>query len=416
MYLSKHQGGNSVSSVEQGDPNDTKRWKKDVLEAYLGVTLKRLVLNRPGSLRRNLPPAGTIHPLTYRTRSVRPGHEIPPAVVDTVTSLALAIDAKDHYTQGHSQKVSAYAVMIAQALNMNQEEVEEIRLAGLLHDIGKVGIPEIILEQVRPARFRRMGNDENAHALGAKILEPLEAMNLIRLMVRHHHEFYDGTGYPDRLRWREDPLWSAGHRDCRRLRYDHVRTHLQEAAHARKKRFPSCSAVPPLSSIPKSSACSSKPCAALRKVICQRRDWPQPDRSKNLPRFSSISIAIRRNHTCPNRRPLLRNLPISCDSDLACIQSAYIFEVKDASGNREMDGRRRVSRRNAFGACCRIRCRPETQFRARAMEMLLGALGSCSAVDVVVILEKKRRNLDRSKLKFPESARRSHQRSGRKST
>src|SRR6202041_556121 len=75
---------------------------------------------------------------------------LPPAVVDTVTSLALAIDAKDHYTQGHSQKVSAYAVMIAQALNLNQKEVEEIRLAGLLHDIGKVGIPEVILNKSGP--------------------------------------------------------------------------------------------------------------------------------------------------------------------------------------------------------------------------------------------------------------------------
>jgi diguanylate cyclase (GGDEF)-like protein/putative nucleotidyltransferase with HDIG domain len=200
MYLSKHQGGNSVSSVEQGDPNDTKRWKKDVLEAYLGVTLKRLFSTGPEAFDE------IYRRLEQFTRSLTeqgacgPGQEIPTAVVDTVTSLALAIDAKDHYTQGHSQKVSAYAVMIAQALNMNQAQVEEIRLAGLLHDIGKVGIPEIILNKSGPLDSEEWETMKTHTLLGAKILEPLEAMNLIRLMVRHHHEFFDGTGYPDRLR------------------------------------------------------------------------------------------------------------------------------------------------------------------------------------------------------------------------
>jgi diguanylate cyclase (GGDEF)-like protein/putative nucleotidyltransferase with HDIG domain len=206
MYLSKHQGGNSVSSVDQGDPNDTKRWKKDVLEAYLGVTLKRLFSTGPEAFEE------IYRRLEQFTRSLTeqgacgPGHEIPPAVVDTVTSLALAIDAKDHYTQGHSQKVSAYAVMIAQALNMNQAEVEGIRLAGLLHDIGKVGIPEIILNKSGPLDSEEWETMKTHTLLGAKILEPLEAMNVIRLMVRHHHEFYDGTGYPDRLRGDKIPF------------------------------------------------------------------------------------------------------------------------------------------------------------------------------------------------------------------
>jgi diguanylate cyclase (GGDEF)-like protein/putative nucleotidyltransferase with HDIG domain len=206
MYLSKHQGGNSVSSVEQGDPNDTKRWKKDVLEAYLGVTLKRLFSTGPEAFEE------IYRRLEQFTRSLTeqgacgPGQEIPTAVVDTVTSLALAIDAKDHYTQGHSQKVSAYAVMIAQALGMTQPEVEEIRLAGLLHDIGKVGIPEIILNKSGPLNSEEWETMKTHTVLGAKILEPLEAMNRIRLMVKHHHEFFDGTGYPERLHGESIPF------------------------------------------------------------------------------------------------------------------------------------------------------------------------------------------------------------------
>ena len=199
MYLSKHQGGNSVSSAEEGGPNDTKKWKKDVLEAYLGVTLKRLFSTGPEAFEE------IYRRLEQFTRSLSeqsggvPPDALPIAVVETVTSLALAIDAKNHYTQGHSQKVSAYAVVIAKALEMTAAEVEEIRLAALLHDIGKVGIQESILNKSGPLDASEWETMKTHAELGAKILEPLQAMNRIRLMVRHHHEFFDGTGYPDRL-------------------------------------------------------------------------------------------------------------------------------------------------------------------------------------------------------------------------
>jgi diguanylate cyclase (GGDEF)-like protein/putative nucleotidyltransferase with HDIG domain len=205
MYLSKHQGGNSVSSAEQGDPNDRKRWKKDVLEAYLGVTLKRLFSTGPEAFEE------IYRRLEQFTRSLSEqggdasGDTLAPAVVETVTSLAFAIDAKDHYTQGHSQKVSAYSVMIAQALGLTTAEVEEIRLAGLLHDIGKVGIPEQILNKSGPLDATEWETMKTHTDLGARILEPLKPMVRIREMVRHHHEFYDGTGYPLRLEGQQIP-------------------------------------------------------------------------------------------------------------------------------------------------------------------------------------------------------------------
>ena len=205
MYLSKHQGGNSVSSAEQGDAKDQKRWKKDVLEAYLGVTLKRLFSTGPGAFDE------IYRRLEQFTRSLNEhvgataGEGLPAAVVETVTSLAFAIDAKDQYTHGHSRKVSAYSVMTAQALGLKPEEVEEIRLAGLLHDIGKVGIPEPILNKSGPLDADEWETMKTHTVLGAKILEPLQTMNRIGDMVRHHHEFYDGTGYPKRLRGNEIP-------------------------------------------------------------------------------------------------------------------------------------------------------------------------------------------------------------------
>jgi diguanylate cyclase (GGDEF)-like protein/putative nucleotidyltransferase with HDIG domain len=204
MYLSKHQGGNSVSSAEQGDSVDHKRWKKDVLEAYLGVTLKRLFSTGPEAFDE------IYRRLEQFTRSLEEsagGTEdgVPSAVVETVTALALAIDAKDQYTQGHSQKVSAYAAMLAQAVGRPVKEVEEIRLAGLLHDIGKVGIPEAILNKSGTLNASEWEIMKTHADLGAKILEPLQAMGHIRKMIRHHHEFYDGTGYPDALEGKEIP-------------------------------------------------------------------------------------------------------------------------------------------------------------------------------------------------------------------
>ena len=157
--FSKHQGGNAVSTADHFDPNEAKKWKRDVLEAYLGVTLKRLfstgpeafeeIYSRLKQFTESLAATELTNDSSPRLPAQGP-QALPQAVLDTVTSLAFAIDAKDHYTQGHSQKVSAYAALIAEGLGMNDLEVEEIRLGGVLHDIGKVAIPEAILNKSGP--------------------------------------------------------------------------------------------------------------------------------------------------------------------------------------------------------------------------------------------------------------------------
>jgi diguanylate cyclase (GGDEF)-like protein/putative nucleotidyltransferase with HDIG domain len=214
MYLSKHQGGNTVSTADHFDPNEAKKWKRDVLEAYLGVTLKRLFSTGPEAfeeiysrLKQFTESLALTEPLTDKPVATLEGPQaLPQAVLDTVTSLAFAIDAKDHYTQGHSQKVSAYAALIAESMSMSEAEVEEIRLGAILHDIGKVGIPELILNKggaLNPEEWETM----KGHVLfGAKILEPLTPLARIREMVLHHHEYFDGSGYPDGLTARDIPL------------------------------------------------------------------------------------------------------------------------------------------------------------------------------------------------------------------
>ena len=213
MYLSKHQGGNAVSTADHFDPNEAKKWKRDVLEAYLGVTLKRLFSTGPDAfeeiyarLKQFTESLAATEITSGNGTPVEGSQSLPQAVLDTVTSLAFAIDAKDHYTQGHSQKVSAYAALIAEGLNMSDTEVEEIRLGGVLHDIGKVAIPENILNKSGPLNPEEWEIMKSHVTYGAKILEPLEPLVRVREMVQHHHEYFDGSGYPHALSGENIPL------------------------------------------------------------------------------------------------------------------------------------------------------------------------------------------------------------------
>jgi diguanylate cyclase (GGDEF)-like protein/putative nucleotidyltransferase with HDIG domain len=211
MYLSKHQGGNTVSTAEHIDPNEARRWKRDVLEAYLGVTLKRQFATGPDAFEEIYQRLRQFSDSLPATEGAEPGclggpRALPQSILDTVTSLAYAIDAKDQYTQGHSQKVSAYAALLAEALGMSESEVEEIRLGAVLHDVGKVGIPEQILNKSGPLNPEEWETMKSHVVYGGKLLEPLDALERIRQMVLHHHEFFDGSGYPEALAGGNIPL------------------------------------------------------------------------------------------------------------------------------------------------------------------------------------------------------------------
>src|SRR5437588_189103 len=196
-------------------PSEATRWKRTVLEAYLGVTLKRLfspgpeafeeIYQRLRQFTESLSITESENGKALASQTDGP-HALPQAVLDTVTSLAYAIDAKDHYTQGHSQKVAAYAALIAEAMGMGDAEVEEIRLGAVLHDIGQVGIPENILNKNGPLNPEEWETMKSHVSFGAKILDPLTPLARIRQMVLHHHEFFDGSGYPNALSGEGIPL------------------------------------------------------------------------------------------------------------------------------------------------------------------------------------------------------------------
>lgn len=132
--------------------------------------------------------------------------EARPRALSIIYALAATVDAKDHYTYGHSRKVSDYSVAIAEALDMPQDRIATIRAASLLHDIGKVGIPDSILSKEGPLTDEEWEPVRIHPKLGVEILRHI--IDLVNCLpaILHHHEHYDGKGYPSGLKGDSIPL------------------------------------------------------------------------------------------------------------------------------------------------------------------------------------------------------------------
>lgn len=129
-------------------------------------------------------------------------------ILASITSLCCALEARDAYTRGHSEVVAEIAAQIALHMNISHEDVEAIKLGGRLHDIGKIGILDSVL--LKPGKL----SDEEFEmirrhpVIGAEILQPVPSLAKIIPLVLHHHERFDGRGYPDKLKGADIPLWA----------------------------------------------------------------------------------------------------------------------------------------------------------------------------------------------------------------
>ena len=144
-----------------------------------------------------------------RTKQLAEKHqELRIAYIQTIRALAEAVDAKDAYTRGHSERVGVYASKMARELGLPRDMIERVYISGLLHDVGKIGVRDAVI--TKPDRLTPEEYDEiKAHPeIGARILQPVEFLADVVPCVRHHHEWYDGSesGYPDRLRGDRIPL------------------------------------------------------------------------------------------------------------------------------------------------------------------------------------------------------------------
>jgi diguanylate cyclase (GGDEF)-like protein len=188
MYLAKHRDGNCVRVASPSLATEDAERVQQLLDAFLGVEVKRKFSSGPD----------TFSHYRHRFEQMKP-------LWDTITALAFAVEAKDPYMKAHFQKVSKLASQIAIQARLSEAEVEEIRLAGIVHDIGKIHVPDLL--RFKPSVLTAEEYEVmRSHAVwGARILEPLK-VKAIELMVRHHHESYDGQGYPDGLKRDEIPL------------------------------------------------------------------------------------------------------------------------------------------------------------------------------------------------------------------
>jgi response regulator RpfG family c-di-GMP phosphodiesterase len=132
--------------------------------------------------------------------------EIRTSFLNGITSLAYALEAKDSYTSGHSKRVADISAAVAQELDLSKDKIDRLKLAGLVHDIGKIGISESILNKPSSLTEREFEQVRRHPEIGEHILSPIvDAVDILE-SVRNHHERYDGKGYPDALAKKQIPL------------------------------------------------------------------------------------------------------------------------------------------------------------------------------------------------------------------
>jgi HD-GYP domain-containing protein (c-di-GMP phosphodiesterase class II) len=201
--------------------------------------------------------------------------EIRDMFTQTVRSLAGAIDAKDPFTAGHSERVQLIAKDLGAELRVSDSELEALEWGGLLHDVGKIGIPDAILLKTG-SLTKEERTIMNAHPVkGEEILRPVAKLAPELPIIRHHHEWFNGSGYPDRL---------IGYEIPRLARILHVADSFEAMTAARPYRLNPLSLKQALDELHKFSGIQFDPevVAAFDRLVEQRPDWLKPNIPKHL--------------------------------------------------------------------------------------------------------------------------------------
>lgn len=145
-------------------------------------------------------------PLILARRSFELYTKMRKVYLDTIRALAAAIDAKDPYTKGHSERVAETSVALAQELNLSGRDIENIEYTALLHDIGKIGIADNILGKKSSLTNKEFAIIKEHTIMGAKIIEPVDFLKDSYEAIYHHHERHNGKGYPDGIKSEDIPI------------------------------------------------------------------------------------------------------------------------------------------------------------------------------------------------------------------
>ena len=130
------------------------------------------------------------------------------AYMESVQTLRYTVEAKDPYTRGHSDRVSEYSVLIGKYLGVSDSDLDTLRIGGLFHDIGKIGVPDSILLKPDKLSDDEYSQIKNHPSIGVHILSSATIFANILPIVEHHHERYDGRGYPSRLEGESIPYFA----------------------------------------------------------------------------------------------------------------------------------------------------------------------------------------------------------------
>ncbi len=214
--------------------------------------------------------------------------EIRDMFTQTVRSLAGAVDAKDPYTAGHSERVQRIGKDLGAELNCSDTELEALEWGGLLHDIGKIGIPDaVLLKEGALTKEERV--IMNAHPVkGEEIIRPVAKLAPELPIIRHHHEWYNGSGYPDRL---------VGHDIPKLARILHVADSYEAMTAARPYRMTPLTQKQALDELHKFSGIQFDPevVAAFDRLIARNPEWIKPNipeglRQRHIPRLGEAEV------------------------------------------------------------------------------------------------------------------------------
>ncbi len=154
--------------------------------------------------------------------------------MESIQTLRYTVEVKDRYTRGHSDRVSEFSVLLGKYLNLPEENINILKLGGLFHDVGKIGVPDAILQKNSKLTEPEYCEIKNHPSIGAHILSTATIFQDIIPIVKHHHERYDGTGYPSMLKGEDIPYLARiaaiadgfdamtsrrTYRDCQDLQY-----------------------------------------------------------------------------------------------------------------------------------------------------------------------------------------------------
>ena len=127
------------------------------------------------------------------------------AYMESIETLRFTVEAKDSYTRGHSDRVSSYSILIGEKLGLSEQDINTLRIGGLFHDIGKIGVPDSILLKDSKLTDDEYSEIKNHPSIGAHILSNATIFQDVIPIVKHHHERYDGNGYPGKLKGEDIP-------------------------------------------------------------------------------------------------------------------------------------------------------------------------------------------------------------------